>query len=244
MIEQRLRTNNAGNGEKASSPWHGCAISRSKYLGFKSVYERTSRKPPERASYPWTWLCYFTSLAEVLRLRTNNTGNCAVFLANPSVGYIFVATISSAKNTHLKKKQKHLTKIQGSHSNTNTRNLPTKNFQNHLPNKGSAPSNPNTRDHKNLNLQKTFPSNLNIRNVAPSPRSAPHIDQDDRVAELTVPGWSQRWSILPGVGLNSLLGNLYWIASAFRFVDLFFAHLVWLRLTGNRQKEQVTRKRG
>ena len=61
--------------EKASSPWHGCAISRNKYLGFKSVYERTSRKPPERASYPWTWLCYFTSLAEVLRLRTNNTGN-------------------------------------------------------------------------------------------------------------------------------------------------------------------------
>ena len=144
----------------------------------------------------------------------------------------------------LKKKTKHLTKIQGSHSNTNTRNLPTKNFQNHLPNKGSAPSNPNTRNHKNLNLQKTCPSNLNIRNVAPSPRSAPHIDQDDRVAELTVPGWLQRWSILPGVGLNSLLGNLYWIASAFRFVDLFFAHLVWLRLTGNRQKEQVTRKRG
>ena len=44
--------------EKASYPCHGCALLRINYLlikkclGFKSVYERTSKKPPERATYP------------------------------------------------------------------------------------------------------------------------------------------------------------------------------------------------
>ena len=120
------------------------------------------RKPPERASYPWTWLCYFTSLAEVLPLRTSNTGNrqkeqvtcelgCAIlpqllkcFLSWTRIAHLGSDLHSCPKTSIIARKGKlpvdrtaptdeQRRQPPEKASSFNTRNLPTKNFQNHLP---------------------------------------------------------------------------------------------------------------
>ena len=63
------RKKNTGNRQKRQVPRDLTLLFRKgQCLRFKSVYKRKRKKPPERASYPRTWLCcYLTILPALLK---------------------------------------------------------------------------------------------------------------------------------------------------------------------------------
>ena len=212
--------------EKASYPCHGYAFLRVTYLLIKSAYERATRKPPERT----------------------------VVLANPSVGYIFVATISSAKNTHFKKNKNTLPKYKVPIQTQTLETYLLKTFKTTYQTKVPPPQTQAqeiTKIYKKLSLQTSTFEMWHHRHEAPPTSTKMTVLQSWRYLvdcsvgrscpELVWIHCLETW--VGSLRHSGLLIFLGWFGRAW-LGFVWCAHLVWLRLTGNRQKEQVTRKHG